>query len=156
MKKKSTSLQCRKATFQDIPTLLQFEQGVVEAERPFNPDLKDEVKYYDLEKLIQSNDSEVIVAEIEGKIIGSGYVRIDRALPYFRHEFQGYLGFLYIIPDQRGQGCIQVIMEELKQWVKSKGIKQLYLEVYAENKGAVKAYEKFGFRQQIVGMNMDI
>ena len=30
----------RKATLDDLPTLLLFEQGVIEAERPFDPTIK--------------------------------------------------------------------------------------------------------------------
>ena len=45
----------REATEQDLAILLEFEQGVVTAERPFNSTLiEGEIHYYDLKHLIQS------------------------------------------------------------------------------------------------------
>ncbi|MDF1868512.1 MAG: GNAT family N-acetyltransferase, partial [Saprospiraceae bacterium] len=53
----------RPATLDDLETLFEFEQGVISAERPFDATLKPEkINYYDLSALIQSSDSEVIIA----------------------------------------------------------------------------------------------
>lgn len=39
----------RIATLKDLPTLLAFEQGVIEAERPFDPTIKaGNINYYDI------------------------------------------------------------------------------------------------------------
>lgn len=57
----------------DLETLHQFEQGVVETERPFDSTLrKGLIHYYDLPELIRSPNAELVVAEFENRIIASG------------------------------------------------------------------------------------
>ncbi len=48
------SILVRAATINDMATLLRFEQGIIAAERPFDPTLKqgDETRYYDLNMMI--------------------------------------------------------------------------------------------------------
>ncbi len=56
----------RKAVMTDLGKLLKFEQGVIDAERPFDPTLKKEkINYYDIEKMITAPDVEIVVAELE-------------------------------------------------------------------------------------------
>lgn len=45
-------MRIRPATINDLTTLLDLEQQVIEAERPYNAAIKSQdAKYYDLEKL---------------------------------------------------------------------------------------------------------
>lgn len=64
----------RPADVSDLNLLLEFEQAVIEAERPFDETIRSggDVHYYDLEGLISSPDAEVIVAELDSEIVGSG------------------------------------------------------------------------------------
>ncbi len=147
----------RKGVVADLPVLLEFEQGIIEFERPFDVTLKDEkISYYDIHELILSPIADVIVAEQNGQLIGSGYVLIKEAKEYFKHDKYGYLGFMYVIPEARGQGVNGLIIDEMKAWCKSRGIYEIRLEVYSENPGAIRAYEKVGFVKQIVNMRVDI
>ncbi len=146
----------RKAVLEDLEILLGFEQGVITAERPFDVTInKGHVNYYDLKQMILSDDVEVIVAEIDSKIIACGYALIKKARPYLDHKIYTYLGFMYTDPDYRGRGMNQKIVEALEDWSTSKGIKEIRLTVYSDNIPAIKAYEKVGFKQHIVEMRMD-
>jgi hypothetical protein len=72
-------IKIRAAKKEEIETLLEFEKGIIEIERPLDITLKDEeIHYYDLLELIRSPESEVVVAEIDGQIVGSGYVQIRK------------------------------------------------------------------------------
>ncbi len=93
------NITTRPARLRDLDTLLTFEQGIVEAERPFDTTLKDgEIHYYDLAKMIEAPDVEVIVAGLDGEVIGPGYARIVELKPYLRHPQHCYLGFMYVKP----------------------------------------------------------
>ncbi|MGB5497718.1 MAG: GNAT family N-acetyltransferase, partial [Maribacter sp.] len=95
----------RNATFDDLAVLLEFEQGVISAERPFDSTLKeDPIVYYDLRALILNEEASVVVAEINGKVVGSGYALIKPARHYLDHEYYSYLGFMFTLPDFRGKG----------------------------------------------------
>lgn len=146
----------REATEQDLEILLEFEQGVVTAERPFNSTLiEGEIHYYDLKYLIQSPEATVIVAEENNEIIASGYALIKKAAKdYYQFKEYAYLGFMYVKPEHRGKGINKVITDELISWSKSRGINEVRLDVYAQNESAIKAYEKAGFEPHLLTMRL--
>ena len=137
-----------------MDTLLAFEQAIIEAERPFDETIRtdDGVHYYDLEALIASTDAELVVGETDTEIIGAGYARIKPSEPYLDHDRLSYLGFMYVAPDHRGKGVNQMIIESLEASSLSKGVTEMQLEVYVENVGAIKAYEKSGYKTSLVTM----
>ncbi len=147
----------RKATIHDIETLRRFEQGVISAERPFDPTLKKgHINYYDLEQMIDDPGTELLVAEINGELVASGYARIETARHYLQHKQHSYLGFMYVEPKHRGKGINQIIIEALKEWSLSQNITELRLEVYYENTSAIHAYDKVGFTRHMIGMRLGL
>lgn len=143
----------RPATINDLPILLRFEQGVINTERPFDTTLKTEdTRYYDLKEMIMASHIQLMVAELNGKIIGSGYARIERSKPYLKHSNHAYLGFMYVEPAHRGKGVNKLIIEALEQWIILQGIKEIRLDVYYENEAALKAYRKIGFTKHMIQM----
>lgn len=147
----------RKATLNDLPTLLAFEQGVIEAERPFDPTIKEgSITYYDISELITSKDSEVFVAEINKDIVASGYAKIKTDRHYLKHNQQGYLGFMFVSNEHRGKQLNKLIIDVLLQWCKSRAVFEIRLDVYDDNLSAIKAYEKVGFKKHMINMRLDI
>jgi len=148
-----TDIEIRNANLADMDTLLEFEQQVIAAERPFNDDIKNElISYYDLEELIASDKAEVLVAEMNNKLVGSGYAKILSSKPYMKHTHHAYLGFMYVEPAYRGKGINKLILNSLKEWSKDKGVFNFSLDVYAENQPAIRAYEKAGFKSNLIEM----
>lgn len=147
----------RKATLQDLKTLLKFEQELIDSERPYDSTLKNgQIHYYDIEKMIAADHIELLVAELDNEIIGSGYARIEDAKPYLQHQQHAYLGFMYVKPQHRGKGINKMIMDELATWSASVNITELRLDVYHKNKSAIKAYEKSGFEKHMLHMRRGI
>ncbi len=145
----------RRATTNDLPTLLEFEQGIIKAERPYDPTLKeDPISYYDLGVLIDSENAEVLVAECNEKIVASGYAKIKKARHYLDHENYSYLGFMFTRPEFRGRGINKKITRALREWSSAKGLKEIRLTVYDDNTGALKAYEKVGFKKHLIEMRL--
>jgi GNAT superfamily N-acetyltransferase len=148
----------RQAKPEDLELLLAFEQAMIEAERPFDETIRDggDVHYYDLERLISSPDAEVLVAELDSRIIGSGYARLESAESYLKHDKHSYLGFMYVVPGHRGKGVNKIIVEALEAWSLSQGVTEMQLEVYAENVAARKAYEKSGYNALLITMRKSL
>lgn len=147
----------RPATLDDLPVLLSFEQGIIQAERPFDPTIKDgHINYYDIAELIQAEDSIVYVVEREGELLASGYAKIKDDRHYLKHHKQGFLGFMFVPPKERGQGLNKLIVDALCKWCQSKGVFEIRLYVYADNTAAIKAYEKAGFQKNMINMRLDI
>ena len=150
-------IKIRKASVVDLEQLLAFEQDLIKTERPFDPTLKpDPVNYYALKAMLTSPLAEVVVAEADNKIIASGYARIDSSRPFLKHSTHAYLGFMYVLPEYRGQGINKQIMDALKDWAVSKNITEFRLEVYYDNISAIKAYEKIGFSRYSLEMRYNL
>ena len=150
-------IKIRQAIINDLETLFKFEQGVIEAERPFDPTLKcDHINYYDLPEMINSNNVELLVAEIDSIIVGSGYARIEESRIFHKHLNHAYLGFMYVLPEYRGKGINSKIIYALQSWALSKNIKELRLDVYFDNLQAIKAYKKIGFLNHLTQMRLEL
>lgn len=147
------SITFRSATIDDLPLLKEFEQGVISAERPFEPQLKiDPIEYYDLQSMIDADHVNLVVAEVKGTIVASGYLRIEQAKPYIQYSFYGYIGFMYVLPEYRGKGIIQQVMSYLENWGQEQGVTAFHLDVFAENSSAIRAYQKAGYLPNLVDM----
>lgn len=152
-----STIHCRLAAIEDLPTLYDFEQGIVEAERPFDVSLKPgHIHYYDLREMINAEDTDVIVATLKDEIIGSAYLRIEKSQAYKKHPYFGYLGFMYVKPEYRGKGISLQLIEELKDLANTRNVTELHLDVYNENEPALRAYEKAGFKKHLVNMKLEL
>lgn len=151
------TITTRKAQHDDLPRLLQFEQGIIAAERPFDETLrKADVRYYDIPALIDSPTAELIVAELDGQVIGSGFARIESSAGFLTHTRHAYLGFVYVVPEHRGLRISARILNALKSWILAQGITEMRLEAYAANTSALRAYERVGFVQHMVVMRSSV
>jgi len=150
-----SDLIIRTAVQADLPILKEFEQGIIATERPFNDSLKSEyICYYDIGALIDGENSSVLVAEDDGVIVGSGYARIRESKAHLTHDFHVYLGFMFVASTHRGQGINQLVIQSLIRWGKTQGMQDFYLEAYADNNSALKAYEKLGFKTSLLEMKL--
>lgn len=149
-------LSVRRATTQDLKILRRFEQGVIDAELPFDSTLKTRGPRYDLEKMLTSPEILLVVGEINHAVIACGYARIENTKPFLQHEKQCHLGFMYVVPEHRGQGCIREISAFLMDWSAAQKVMEVRLDVYVGNDPALKAYEKMGFSQQMIEMRMSL
>jgi RimJ/RimL family protein N-acetyltransferase len=145
----------REAVESDLETLLQFEQGIAASERPFDPTLRSgQIHYYDLREILGDKNAKIVVAELDHRVIASGFGMIRDSEPYLNHDKYVHLRFMYVVPEHRGKGINKQIIEFLIEWGTSKNIQEFKLEVYDQNLPAIRAYEKLGFSKYLVQMRM--
>lgn len=150
-----TQVIIREASLDDLQDLLEFEQAIIRAERPFDPTIRESpVNYYDLKALLLDEKVGVYVAEYKGKVISSGYGMARKARHYLDHQEYAYLGFMYTVPEFRGKGVNQMVLKALQKWAKEMGFIELRLTVYDGNLPAIRAYEKAGFQKHIIEMRL--
>ncbi|MBU2995884.1 GNAT family N-acetyltransferase [Cellulophaga baltica] len=150
------NIHIREAKLSDLKILKDFEQGVVEYERAFSPTLiKGEISYYDIEGLIKNEESDLIVAVIDDVVVGSGYLLVKDSKPYKKPSKYAYLGFMYVLPEYRGKGINGKIIEVLMTKAKNRNLTEIQLDVYAENKSAISAYTRRGFKPDTLKMRLN-
>ena len=150
-------IKIREAHPDDLEILQSFEQGIIQFERPFAPNLKDDpITYYDLLQLIEREDAKVIVATVDNNIVGSGYALIKTSPPYKNPEKFVYLGFMFVLPEYRGKGINGMIIDDLVAWSQERKMTDFQLDVYAENEIALNAYLKRKFKPYLLKMRLDL
>ncbi len=150
-------MEIRTAHIKDIDRLRWIEQEIIKYERTMTSTLaEDPIQYYNIEELIENDDSEVLVAVAEGRIVGSGYALIKLASSYKNHTHFAYLGFMYVVPEYRGQGINGKIVDRLIKWASSRNASEIQLEVYASNEAAIRAYEKKNFKPDLLAMRLNV
>jgi GNAT superfamily N-acetyltransferase len=133
-----SAITIRKARPADLEALLRFQQGVVQAERPFDPTLQEgAIHYYDIPRTLESDEVEFVLATSGETLVGCGFARIEE-------------------PAYRGTGVIGKILGSLKQWCRLRNVAELRLEVYGDNGAAIRAYERAGFASLYLHMRMHL
>ena len=151
-----SNFSIRSAHKSDTDQLSVFEQGVVQAERPFETTfIAGDIKYYDLEQMIDDPNTEIVLACFGDNCIGSGYIRIESGQSYHKYERFGYVGFIYVVDEFRRRGYSRRILDYLIDWAADRGVYEIRLDVFEQNLAALKSYEKAGFQRLLVKMRLD-
>jgi ribosomal protein S18 acetylase RimI-like enzyme len=147
----------RRAALEDLATLNRFQQGIVDAERGFDPTIKGgAVQYYDIARMLTDDEIHFVVAEAGMRVVGCGYARIEAAKHYLKHSVHAYLGLMYVDLEYRGRAVNLAVIAALKNWSVSKGVSEMRLEAYRDNVAAIKAYEKAGFVPWVIEVRCQV
>ena len=151
-------IKIRSANESDLEALLEFEQALIKHERPLDNTLKqtEPIYYYDLPALIASEDAKVLIAESNGEAVGCGFGKIEENKAKFKEKRHGYVGLIFVKEEARRRGIAEEIFEHLFKWFREKDVWETMLRVYPENTGAVKAYEKLGYKTGLIEMKMSL
>jgi GNAT superfamily N-acetyltransferase len=150
-----SEVSIREAILNDSAKLAEFLQGIITAERPMDECLKEEyIEYYDPVDFIKDEKSSMLIAEVNGVAVACGAGIIKPSKEYYKHNEHLYLAMMYVAPEHRGKGINGIIMEALIKWGKQKGVTTCMLTVYPDNPGAIKAYEKLGFKPSLLEMRL--
>lgn len=151
-------INIRSAELRDIPALGRLLYEVHKVHSDVRPDLfkAGARKYTDgqLEEILQSGERPVFVAEQDGQV--AGYVFCipkqlvgDRSMTDVRTL---YIDDLCVDEAARGKHIGTKLYDFVLEFAKRQGYYNVTLNVWADNKAAVKFYEKIGLRVQKIGM----
>ena len=128
----------------DVFFLTEFTKEIVKEKAPINTikfDYLKEIRYFlDTINRMKNRRSIVIVAEDNGKIVGSCGIRRWGG----RSNRVGELG-IAVLKKYRGRGIGKRLMRKAMAEAKKIGIKIIVLGVIKGNKPAINLYKKFGF-----------
>ncbi|MEK7718068.1 MAG: GNAT family N-acetyltransferase [Bacteroidota bacterium] len=94
-----------------------------------------------LYEMFRADRSHYFVAELDGRIVGSGGIFPTPGLPDDTCE----LVKMYLLPEARGIGLGRSILEKCLESARNFGFGRIYLETMPELNLALKTYEKMGF-----------
>ena len=60
--------------------------------------------------------------------------------------FYWWIQSMYIAPEHRGKGCLNILIDSIVEAARTAGCLDLRLYVHNDNKAAVRAYQKVGFK----------
>ncbi len=144
------SLIIEKATIKDLSKISELMSKQAEDEREFiHFNKKEDFSFYtlsDIKKVLTSLNCLMLLAKLNGKVVGCGLAKIEDAPSWSKHKKQGYLGMLYVDKNYRRHGIAKAIREARIKWLKSKGIKLLACLVLIKNIPAIAFAHKDGFK----------
>jgi ribosomal protein S18 acetylase RimI-like enzyme len=100
-----------------------------------------------LDKIIQSADAEVFVAEAEGQLAGlvEVYVRPDPDEPTLVQHHHAELQSLVVLPSFRREGIGTRLVRVAQEWARERGATEMRLGVWEFNQAARGFYRAAGF-----------
>lgn len=137
-------LTIREAEVQDAYAIVSLVKEVA-AEEVFILGVEDEydvtlVKRY-LERAKSSGRTFVLVAELDGRLIGVAQLKIGE---FKKNSHTAEVG-LVVLKEYRGLGVGSALMEEVLSLAGKKRVEKVWLSVFSTNKAAITLYKKFGF-----------
>ena len=139
----------RKATCDDIPAISELYR---EQFREMSKLIPDFIKEGDqsvefLEKTISSEDSDILVYENDGTVVGFILLQAKER-PDFDFMIPGkycYIMDIIVTETHRNKGFGTALMNSAKEWAKEQNCSFINLDVLTTNTNAVALYEKLGF-----------
>ena len=139
----------RKATFDDISVISELYREQFREMAKLIPDFIKEgnqsVEF--LEKTISSDDSDILVYENDGIIVGFILLQAKER-PDFDFMIPGkycYIMDIIVTESYRNKGFGTALMNSAKDWAKEQNCNLINLDVLVNNHGAIKLYEILGF-----------
>jgi RimJ/RimL family protein N-acetyltransferase len=137
---------CREAEVKDAENIIGVVNSVGAEKtyiltKKFNHDVEWERNFI-RERVKDKRDVLLVVAEVEGNIVGVSDITIGNS-PKNRHV--GGVG-ISIMKEWRGLGIGTAMMNYMIDWAKGRRLENLSLEVFSTNRQAIRLYEKFDFQ----------
>lgn len=155
------SVTVRRAAKKDARTVAEFAIKLFAQHRAYDPRRFAEVASIEGAEIFyagqtEAENSAVLIAEIENKIIGFAYVQYEKLNYANLLENAAWLHDIYIDESARGQSAGKLLIEKAVETAKKSGADKLMLSVAAKNKYAQIFFEQQGFREKMVEMMLDL
>ncbi|ADX83720.1 GNAT family N-acetyltransferase [Saccharolobus islandicus] len=141
----------RRATKEDVKTLIDFFSRMYRLNSEFDPllltpeNLEERINKV-VEKSLEDQNEMIVVAEDQGRIVGTARVLIiDRI--FYTPEKEALIREFYVHPSYRRQGVGNEIVNFIISELKERGIEILGAEFPSRNLIAISFYRKMGFRE---------
>jgi ribosomal protein S18 acetylase RimI-like enzyme len=101
-------------------------------------------------KFVRSRLRKVIVAELDGEIIGFLLGEIQKRPPIFKTSRQAFVDSICVREKNRNQGIGSMMLNAFSKWAQEKKMPFIMLNVVVENDAAIGCYRKHGYKTVIL------
>jgi GNAT superfamily N-acetyltransferase len=101
-------------------------------------------------------DALVLVADIEGEVVGYLYAGIEPQNWKELREEAGFIHDVLVDEGRRGAGIAQALMEAAMDWCRSRGVPRVILWTAARNEGAQRLFARAGFRETMKELTREL
>ena len=91
----------------------------------------------DIERALRFDNARLLVAELEGQVVGSAFVSHDAR--------RGWIYYLAVLPDQQRQGIAKELLGVSESWIKELGLIKINLAVRQTNSAVKEFYYALGY-----------
>lgn len=137
---RSVEYRIERARYEDLGVVKALNEMLLPENYPF----------YFYETLYRDYGDAFYVARVGGEIVGYVMCRVEKEFRLeipFRFDRVGHIVSIAVKPEYRGMGIGRSLMEAAIKALRERyGVKYVYLEVRVSNTGAIRFYERLGFR----------
>jgi GNAT superfamily N-acetyltransferase len=94
--------------------------------------------------LLTDPGAEAFVAMIDGE--PCGLIAVHPDVDYFTGHPRAHVDILVVAAEAEGRGVGRALMNHVEQWAREKACQEVVLNVFATNDGAIRFYERCGYR----------
>lgn len=105
---------------------------------------------------MRDENSMVLVAEKEGRLVGYCMAYVEKALPVHKMKEHGYISDLYVEESERGKGLGMELARRALDFFREKVVRAVQITVAVKNEKAQKFWKKLGFADFTRRMWLDV
>ena len=163
MKKKNIlNFKVRDAKISDINSIMELYEEIMDFHTNFENLLieknaatkrREEKNILDS---IKNPNTKVLLALINNRVIGYFIAVIKKKHSFLKYKKRGSIEDAYIMKYYRRRGLGKKVFNELIGWFKKRGVGHIGVCVNAQNKIGINAWERFGFKEVVKQMTLDL
>jgi len=146
-------MKIRKARSEEISQIVELWRGLVLHEKKIDPTYFDVTKHAEnkflqfVRKKIKDGNSRLLVAIIDGKIVGYILGWVKERPPVFKLKKVGYISDCFVMEKFRGEGIGEKLTQRMLAWFKIKKLNYAELVVTSRNKLGLTVWKNLGFKE---------
>jgi ribosomal protein S18 acetylase RimI-like enzyme len=103
-----------------------------------------------LKAKIASSNGALFIVELSDVFVGYAACWIeydDNVTETDDSNHFGYIADTYVVPDLRGRGLVAYLLDAAERHIRNSDVSRMRIRALADNRSALRAYIKYGFRQ---------
>jgi ribosomal protein S18 acetylase RimI-like enzyme len=143
-----------KAQNSHVPGIIDVWEEFARFHEPYDPrfPMKDNVRegyQIHINDLIKAEDTLVLVALDNGKVIGYVIAAVRKSSPAFKREKYGHIEEMAVTADYRRKGIGSELLKKILAWFQSQDLDMIELSVAARNPIGYSFWKKHGFKDYL-------